>query len=264
MDAVASPRRWYRLTPGWLVLLVLVVEVTLWLSDRAGWPAWQKGFAVSIDVAAVGLMLTALLLWWLAALLFRLRFQFGIRSMLVLVIVVAVPCSWFAAEMKKAREQKATVEAIERAGGYCEYDREVSGTFVYFTIYGPKWLRLFLGDGFFNEVKYVSFGTTIARRATNTDLAHVAELKHVDWLFVGDTQITDAGLAKIAGLADLRELILACPKITDRGMEHLGGMKKLRNLYFSGTQVTDKGVEKLRQALPNCKIEAQTTPRPLD
>ena len=29
-------------------------------------------------------------------LIFRLRFQFGIRTLLVLVIVVALPCSWLA------------------------------------------------------------------------------------------------------------------------------------------------------------------------
>ena len=258
MDAIASARRWYRLTPDRLVLLLLVVEVALWLSDRLGWPAWHKGYAVSIAVAAVGLTLTALLLWWLAALLFRGRFQFSLRSMLVMVVAVAVPCSWLAAEMKKAREQEAAVEAIERAGGHWAYGREISGDIEYMIVgplYGPEWLRKLLGDDFFNDVKYVAFTSTIATQATDADLAHVAELKHLTSLFVGDTQITDAGLAKIAGLSELRELILYSPKFTDRGMEYLAGLKKLRSLYLTDTQVTDEGIKNLQRALPNCKIE---------
>ena len=42
------------------------------------------------------------------------RFQFSLRSLLVLVVVVAVPCSWLAVEMKKAREQKEAVENSAR------------------------------------------------------------------------------------------------------------------------------------------------------
>ena len=258
MDAIASARRSYHSTPDRLVLLLLVAEVTLWLSDRAGWPAWHKGYAVSIAVAAVGLTLTVLLLWWLAALLFRWRFQFSLRSMLVMVVAVAVPCSWLAAEMKKAREQKTAVEAIERVGGHWVYGPENSGDIedmIVGPLYGPEWLRILLGDDFFNEVKYVAFVSTIANQATNADLAHVAELKHLKVLLVGDTQITDAGLAGIAGLTELRELILICPKFTDRAMEHLTGLKKLRELTLKDTQVTDEGIKNLQRALPNCKIE---------
>ena len=256
MDALTSPRRWYRPTPDRLVLLLLVAEVMLWLSDRAG--LWHKGNAVSICVATVGLTLTALLLWWLAALLFRWRFQFSIRAMLTMVVAVAVPCSWFAAEMKKAREQSAAVAAIERAGGYCEYDRENSSDIEDMKVgplSGPEWLRKLLGDDFFNEVKYVAFVSTIATQATNADLAHVAELKHLKVLYIADTQITDAGLAKTAGLTKLRELVLICPKFTDRGMEQLAGLKKLRELTLQNTQVTDEGISNLRRTFANCRIE---------
>jgi hypothetical protein len=38
--------------------------------------------------------------------------------LLVLVVVVAIPCSWLAVEMKKASEQAAAVDMIELAGGY--------------------------------------------------------------------------------------------------------------------------------------------------
>ncbi len=40
-------------TPGWLVVGLLVVEWLLWISERLGWPAWHKGYAVLSYVATV-------------------------------------------------------------------------------------------------------------------------------------------------------------------------------------------------------------------
>ncbi len=76
MDA-PEKRRWYCPTPGWLVLGSLAVTGLIWLSNWLGWPAWHKGYAVLVAVAGVGVVLAAMLLWWLVALVFRWRFQFS-------------------------------------------------------------------------------------------------------------------------------------------------------------------------------------------
>ena len=70
-----------------------------------------------VAVAGVGVVLMTMLLWFLVALVFRRRFQFGIRTLLVLTVAVALPCSWLAEEMKKAREQSQAVRAIEKLSG---------------------------------------------------------------------------------------------------------------------------------------------------
>ncbi len=49
--------------------------------------------------------------------------------------------------------------------------------------------------------------------------------------------------------------------VTDRGLEHLKGLTRLRRLVLINTQVTDEGIKKFQQALPNCQIEMQETPR---
>ena len=54
-----------------------------------------------------------------------LRFQFSILSLLVLMVVVAVPFSWLATEMKQARKQREAVEGIEKAGGRVSYDYQL-------------------------------------------------------------------------------------------------------------------------------------------
>jgi membrane protein YdbS with pleckstrin-like domain len=85
--------RWYRLTPDRFVIGLLVVECLLWLSERFQWFSFNahKGWTVLFAVAVVGLAFLVMLLWFIAALLFRWRFQFSIRSLLVLTVAVVVP-----------------------------------------------------------------------------------------------------------------------------------------------------------------------------
>ena len=100
MDA-PTQTRWFHLTPGRFVIGLLAVEGLLWLSDRFGWLGWHKGYAVLTGVASVGVAMVLMLVWFAVAVVFRRRFQFSMRSLLVLVVVVAVPCSWLAVEMRR-------------------------------------------------------------------------------------------------------------------------------------------------------------------
>ena len=59
----------------------------LWLSNWLGW--WHKGYAVLVAVAGVGMFLLLILLWLVVALISRVRFQFGVPTLLALPIVVA-------------------------------------------------------------------------------------------------------------------------------------------------------------------------------
>ena len=131
MSSVPKPC-WYRLAPGHLVLLLLAVEGFLWLSEHFRWFAFNqhKGWTVLIAVAIVGAVILLMIIWFLLSLILRLRFQYTIRSLLALAVVVAIPCGWLTAEVKEAREQRAVVEAIERIGGQVGYSsdpRSVTG-----------------------------------------------------------------------------------------------------------------------------------------
>src|SRR5271157_2618165 len=152
----------FRLTPDRLVIGLLIVECLLWLSERfQRFPFnTHKGWTVLIAVASVGVAMLLMLLWFIVALVFRLRFQFSIRSLLIVAVVVALPCSWLAVEMKKAREQKEAVAAILSGGGHVSYDWQVDTNLGFLPNAQPKcpsWLRGLLGDDFFGEVAYVHF-----------------------------------------------------------------------------------------------------------
>jgi hypothetical protein len=92
-DAAPKPR-WFRLTPDRLVIGLLVVEGLLWLSERFEW--FPKGYAVLLVVAVVAVTILLMSLWFVIALVVRSHFQFSIRSLLVLTVAVAIPCSWLA------------------------------------------------------------------------------------------------------------------------------------------------------------------------
>jgi hypothetical protein len=104
------PTRRFRPTPAWLIYGLPAVEGLLWLSER--W--FPKGWTVLIAVAAVGATMLAMLAGFVGSFAFRWRFQFSIRSLLVLTLAVALPCSWLAVEMKAAREQKEAVAELHK------------------------------------------------------------------------------------------------------------------------------------------------------
>ena len=76
MSAPTCQPRWYRLTPDRVVIGLLVVESMLWLSERFRWLPWHRGYAVLACVAVVSVGMLLMLLWFVAALIFRRRFQF--------------------------------------------------------------------------------------------------------------------------------------------------------------------------------------------
>ena len=228
MDNTTQARiRWFHLTPGRVVIALLAVEALLWLSDRFQWPTWHKGYAVLIAVASVAVVFVVMLLWFVVALVCRGRFQFSIRSLLVLTVAVAIPFSWLAVEMNAAREQKEAVKAIKK-DAWVPYEYQLGALLPNPQPPEPLWLRSLLGDDFFESVAFVHF--------------------------FSQTLVTDAVMVQLKGLAQVN-LDLQRTEITDAGLEHLNGLKQLRFLNLTDTHVTDAGVAKLQQALPNCKIE---------
>ena len=274
-------------TPSWLIFGLLVVEGLLWLSERYRWFAFNshKGWTVLIAVAVVGVAMLVMLLWFLASLVFRWRFQYSIRSLLVLVVAVVLPFSWLAVEMKAAREQHDSVEALAKVRGkiFYEWQFVADGNLLpNAQPPGPEWLRKLLGGDFFTTVVGADLANSVSRLTNDVSdagLAHLARLSQLQWLwldrtkitdaglvylkgltqlkvlYLNDTQITDAGLAHLAGLKQLEALILDFTQITDAGLGYLAGLTQLQRLELVGTKVTDEGVEKLQQALPNCKID---------
>ena len=96
IDTTQARARWFHLTPGHVVIGLLAVEVLLFLAEQCRWipKIWPALIAIAIVDAAILVMFV----WLVVALVVRRQFQFSIRSLLVLVVVVAVPYGWLRAE----------------------------------------------------------------------------------------------------------------------------------------------------------------------
>lgn len=96
----------------------------------------------------------------------RRRFQYSLRTFLVLLTALAV---WLGVAVNRAREQREAVEVIKSLGGSLLYDRQfhpgvvmyrgrpVAPTNVDDMPDAPAWIRQLVGDEFFEKVVAVSF-----------------------------------------------------------------------------------------------------------
>lgn len=164
MNAVSKPR-WFHLTPDRLLLALLPVWGGLFLADHFHW--LPKGYAVLL---AVTILFVALFvaLWFAAAAIFRWRFQYGLCTLLLAMLLTSVGMSWLVVEMERARRQREVLDEIAKLGGKVFYDNIVrSSKLVNWNPPAPvrvaagwdgsaiRLLRSLLGDDFFCECPVV-------------------------------------------------------------------------------------------------------------
>ena len=168
-------------------------------------------------------------------------FQFSLRTLLVVVTLCAIPCSWLAVKMQKAKREQEAAAAFKTLGGGVAWSAPS----------GPVWFRTLIGDDIFIHVELLDLGDTTV---TDAELEYLMELSQLQTLTLWKTKVTDAGLQHLTGLSRLQELCLGRTMVTDTGLEHLEGLSQLKSLWLYDTYVTDSGVRKLQQTLPTCKI----------
>jgi len=169
--------------------------------------------------------------------------------------------SWLAVTMQNQRKQKASAEAITKAGGTVESeltrlgtllrdDSLVSVTRVDFSSHSTTDAGLVYLQGL-GQLQWLGLDNS---NVTDAGLAHLQGLRQLQGLSLNNTNVTDVGLAHLEGWSQLHTLVLNNTKVTDAGLVHLQGLSQLQELRLDGTKVTHQGVKKLQQALPNCGI----------
>jgi hypothetical protein len=194
-----SKGRWYYPSPGWLVLLSLAATGFLFLAERVHWFTFDghKGWSVLFALAAVGAFFLAMLVWFVVAMVLRWRFQFSLRTLLLMAVAVALPFSWLGVAMQKAREQYMVVERIQAvdALAWFIYDNDPN---IYDRLNDPlfrgmnfpppaptlstkvyDWLRDALGTEFFHNVQIVSLAPKMLNQ-TAAELERLPDLRVVE------------------------------------------------------------------------------------
>jgi Leucine-rich repeat (LRR) protein len=194
-------------------------------------------------------------------------YQYSLRTLLIIVTLFAVACSWFAVKLQQARRQREAVEAIVKLGGWVAYDYQLDASgniWQGMEPAGPAWLRKILGDDFFRTVVYaqpkddasmlILKDLSEIRRldlrnsqVTDTGMTVIKDLKRLQWLAIRHLPISDIGLINLQGLYQLQFLDMGDTKVTDEGIKYLKDLSQLQSLDLWNIRITDKGLEQLNR-----------------
>ena len=190
-------------------------------------------------------------------------FRFSLRSMLLLVVVIAIPLAW---KVNRARNQRAVVAELRKLNAQIDYyhgyehyyEMEATkGVQRFVPPPGGKWLHDLLGREYFVEVIQV---TVDGPQVTDDTLALIAKLPYVKYVSLNSaTGITDIGLAHLARMHNLEGVTLFSNRITDTGVVHLTGLTQLKILWAGGW-ITDSSLEHISklEGLERLKIDGAT------
>jgi hypothetical protein len=159
----------------------------------------------------------------------------------------------WAYQLKRYRERQAAisrvVEIINEYDGYVVESQEF--TFAKKGLKDEK-LKTFLDDlQWWGDLRSLHLEES---GVNDQNMKQLGKLHSLTGLKLKDTQITDEGLREIAGLTSLTWINLENCKVTDAGLKHLSKLSKLEYLEVEGTQITPAGEKRIKEILPNLKI----------
>jgi hypothetical protein len=148
----------------------------------------------------------------------RRPFQFTLRTLFVVTLVVAVLLALRAQRVSRFRQAKAAVYAV---GGSCFAGVRTDDRLP------PKWAWDVFGNEMFSEVTRLELAGT---QVDDQWVRHVDNMPQVSMINLENTRVTNAALTPLAKL------------------------KYLRHLNVRNTRVTTDGIRKFQQARPDCVI----------
>jgi internalin A len=169
--------------------------------------------------------------------------RFSVRGLIVAVLVIG---GWLGCVALSARIQRDTVAAIQRQGGWVNYNWQQRGDLQYDPLaepWGPRWLVNHIGVDYFGHPVYVTF---VMGKPDDTLMVPVASLRRIERLELRGPKVTDAGLVHVAAMSGLRLLNLVDTQVSDAGLVHLRRLTDLQSLSLKRTPVSGVGFVQLR------------------
>ena len=182
-------------------------------------------------------------------------YQYRLRSLLILMTLVAVFFSWFGNRLRIAHSQQAAVEKLHQNNAMVMYDDQKKW---------PAWLEKLLGKDFCYRVKSIII--------MNPEKDQFKELEHIlnyRVLSIGEGKVTaedfehikantalqkllleaDFPLDKIRQIKSLDGISLSGKNLTDETLESLDGLDNLQSLDIHSDAITDRGLAKIKNLL---------------
>lgn len=190
----------------------------------------------------------------------RRPFQFTVRALLLLTLVVAVPCCYVAFVRMQFAEQLRAAERLEELGAHGnriprkgEFLCHFLGPDVYFEVTGieinkrPVTMDMMACVG-----KLFALRQFCVQKSSFDGelLVNLVDLKKITSIWLKHVRTSDAAWKYVGRLNGVDDLLLPGSGIGDEGVRNLAGLKKLRRLDLGGTPVSDASLTVLAQ-LPN-------------
>jgi hypothetical protein len=231
---------------------------------------------VTIAVASILCLIRLLPILWQH----RHRFRFSLRTLFIVVTIVAVGLGWVLYEAKRQQQVIAELEKLDAS--------------IYYASEKPPWLPGRFDIGCLRRIEGIDFGygtrtsdLSLLKGMQNLqslqishchvgDLSELAGLRELTYLDLFDTQVSDISplnglhklttlclcrtqVADVSSLADLRQLeILDLSETQVSNISALVGLRKLGVLDLSHTPVRD--VSKLSELTELNRVRVEGTP----
>lgn len=195
----------------------------------------------------------------------RRRLQFRLRTILLLVLLFAVPLSWLAHRRAQMRTHQDAILHLEKLGGSvtssCRSQSILQQALSPFSAWDVKVSfrdRSEFGDQDVTHLKHlVGLRSLDLRHTLITDvgLESLSDFSEIEELILNGTHIGDRGAMHLVGLSSLKILSLSDTSLTDTGLEHLEGLTNLTILCLADTHISEAGLMKIRHEFPDTKVD---------
>lgn len=162
--------------------------------------------------------------WW--------RLQFGIRSLLGLMLLSGLVMGWWRWFQHSYVEQQ---EALAVVAPLAKFAGTKPGR--------PEWLRPLFAEDVYQDVRHLAFDSV--KKFGDAEAAQLANFPRLNRLSLDGTSITDEALSHLSGLSELDTLSLNETSVTSTGLAHLRGLKNPKHLELGRTRIDGAGLAHL-------------------
>ena len=156
----------------------------------------------------------------------------SLRGLMILVLIIGGLLGW---RVRRASIQQRAVAIVKAAGGEVTYDFQARPGRPFqpgASPPGPRWLREFLGDEYFQEVAWVSFQNSqfSPARVGPAVVEAIADFDRLEQLDIIYVPLDDAAILPLTRISSLQELTLLDVQATGASLVAIRQMPSLKSL----------------------------------
>ena len=176
---------------------------------------------------------------------FKRLFQVRLRTLLVLMLIVALGAVWYGREWREEHRRHAAIQHLMARGAAVRIVPSLRGATADIA---------FRVDAMVDPAAMNQGSNYLWTELTLEDFEQLRLVPRLTSLSLEGIPLTPESLAGIATLDNLERLDISHASLDDEGLQALAPLTKLRELNLEATQVTDAGVQRLTAALPNLVV----------